>query len=74
MLQAMLYVKAVCFDQDMNLHILCLLSKKQSCAGYDQQRLSLIFSTGAATTVLTQLVLFPALVAAPGVCTYDKQE
>eukprot|EP00434_Breviolum_minutum_P008592 symbB.v1.2.007580.t1/scaffold386.1/size215569/6 len=38
----------------------CLFANR--CLGYDQQRLSLIFSTGAATTVLTQLVLFPALV------------
>ncbi|CAK9000636.1 Tetracycline resistance protein [Durusdinium trenchii] len=38
----------------------CLFANR--CLGYDQQKLSLVFSTGAATTVLTQLLLFPTLV------------
>lgn len=41
-------------------------SSRQLAVGYEQQRLSLIFSTGAATTVLTQLFIFPALVSALG--------
>eukprot|EP00913_Durusdinium_trenchii_P021510 g20212.t2 len=42
----------------------CLFANR--CLGYDQQKLSLVFSTGAATTVLTQLLLFPTLVGLLG--------
>ena len=34
--------------------------------GYNQQKLSLIFSTGAAATVTTQLFLFPVLADSSG--------
>lgn len=61
--QPLLRMVAVTIAWSLTLMVSTYAMFANRCLGYNQQKLSLIFSTGAAATVTTQLFLFPVLVS-----------